>query len=355
MLRKLRAWAITLSRVGDSIRVGRQMDEFFRYYLIENLKQEGLFEFLKQPRTYGQILAELGYVDSDYTRSVFEALSSEKEPVIRKADNLYGVNPDVPLPNLDGRIDKAGKHVQPFALMAKGMTRYVPNRLRNQPVELSDTFEQDGRQLLNKFDKTLSSSIYPDLRSAVFAMLTREERSSLRGAHLLEVGCGSGRETAELWLRYDGDIYITAIDPTEGLLNMARQQFPDYLDEMALGHAPLTESNRPVFKQASATDLPFQDNTFDAAFCGFMLHWTPDARKAVKEIVRVVKPGGLIFGVQPLKPAARLYFDLVVRTNENSHGFFWKEEFRRWFRENGIDAEIETPVGLFRGRKPGKL
>jgi SAM-dependent methyltransferase len=44
--------------------------------------------------------------------------------------------------------------------------------------------------------------------------------------------------------------------------------------------------------QGSATELPFQDNSFDTA-CSFkVLAHVPDIKKAVKEIARVVKPGG---------------------------------------------------------------
>lgn len=175
----------------------------------------------------------------------------------------------------------------------------------------------------------------------------------MRGADLLEVGCGSGRETAEIWLRYNGEICITAIDPVPGLLEMAKQHFSDTLDEITPGHVPLSDRNRPVFKEASATDLPFPDNSFDAVCHFFVLHWTPDARKSIREIVRVVKPGGLIFGVQPIKPVANMYFDLAVRSNENCHGFFWAEEFKRWYAENSVQMETMTPMCLFRGHKPG--
>jgi ubiquinone/menaquinone biosynthesis C-methylase UbiE len=354
MLRKLNAWWIMLRNVGDQMRLGRQIDQLFRYYILETLDEEGLFNYLKEPRTYGQILTEFNYVDNDYTQGLFEVLSSDKHNVIIKEENIYRINPDQPLPMLSDVADTMGKPVHAFGLMAKGMARYIPPRLRNESIELSETFEADGRQLMTKFDKTLGSKIYVSLRKTCFAFLTGEERKSLRGKKLLEVGCGSGRETAELWLMAGGDIQITAIDPIQSMLELAERHFADYLDELEHGHPPLTDANRPVFEPHSATNLPYEDNSFDAVFNAFVLHWTPDPQKAISEMVRVLKPGGLIFGLQPTKPAANPYFDLVVRINENCYGFFWVEEFRRWYAAQGVELDTMTPVTLFRGHKPDR-
>jgi ubiquinone/menaquinone biosynthesis C-methylase UbiE len=114
----------------------------------------------------------------------------------------------------------------------------------------------------------------------------------------------------------------------------------------------VTDANRPVFEEASATQLPYEDNTFDAVLSFWMLHWTPDPRQAIAEMARVVKPGGLVFGSQAFRPEANPYFDLVFRTNENCYGMFWREDFHRWFAEQGMEVELATPVGIFRGRKP---
>jgi ubiquinone/menaquinone biosynthesis C-methylase UbiE len=100
--------------------------------------------------------------------------------------------------------------------------------------------------------------------------------------------------------------------------------------------------------------MPFEDNSFDAAFHSLVLHWTSDPRQVICEAVRVLKPGGLVFGTQATKPQMNPYFDIVIKTNRNSSGFFWQEEFRRWYAEQGVRLEIATPVGTFRGHKPAE-
>jgi len=170
---------------------------------------------------------------------------------------------------------------------------------------------------------------------------------------LLEVGCGSGRETAEIWLKWKGNIHITGVDPVGSMLELARVSFPDFLDELNPSHPPLTDANRPVFEQFGATKLPYADNSFDAVYCGFVLHWTPDPAKAIAEIVRVLKPGGLVFGAQPVKPIANSYFDFVIRANENVSGFFWIEEMKRWFADQSVKVQVVTPMAIYKGHKPG--
>lgn len=45
--------------------------------------------------------------------------------------------------------------------------------------------------------------------------------------------------------------------------------------------------------------LPFEDNSFDICFCGWVLHHFPDISEAVAELVRVLKPGGKIAFAEP--------------------------------------------------------
>jgi ubiquinone/menaquinone biosynthesis C-methylase UbiE len=225
--------------------------------------------------------------------------------------------------------------------------------MRGEPIELTETYERDGRQMLHRVDKALADRIYTAMRNASLAVLSREERAWLHGKTLLDVGCGSGREVAELWHYFGGDIHITAVDPVKGMLELAERDFLSLLNEVEPGHPPVTPENQPAYKLGSATKLPFDDNSFHAVFYSQILHWTADPRRAIAEFVRVVKPGGIIFGAQALKPyVGSSYQDLVVRTNENSHGIFWIDEYRHWFGEHGLTAEIVSPAGVVRVRKP---
>lgn len=352
-IRTARVYWRILRNVGSVMRLGRQADKIFRYYALKVFDDAGLFEYLKEPRTYGQILAEFGFADIDYTREWLEILSTDKENMLIHEDGLYRRNPAVEMPDINAIMARTSGTVKGFSHMAEGMTVNILPRMRQEPVILLESFEKDGRQFLTKLDKTLGQRLYQSMRKAVFDFLTEDDLRWLHsGGRLLEVGCGSGRETAEIWLRLGGKVRIVGVDPVPGIIELAQQSFPVYLKEIDPHHPPVTDENRPEFLEASATRLPFEDNSFESAMTFWMLHWTPDPRQAISELVRVVKPGGLIFGAQAFKQEANPYFDLVFRTNENCHGMFWREDFRRWFAEHGLAVELASPVGTYRVRKP---
>lgn len=352
VIRHLRAWW-AVAAVGSAREVARTIEEYYRYHVIKFLAEEGLFDFLQEPRTYGQILARFGFVDSDYTREIFDLLASERRNVLLENGGAYHANPGQPPPTLEELFAQTEEHYHKFSPLAADLTKSIPSRLRHEPVEFTGSFEEEGRELLTTFDKWLGNKIYTVSRDVAFALLKRSDYDRLYGKKLLDIGCGSGREPAELWLRLGGNVHIMAIDPVPSLLERAIRNLEALLDEIDPHHPPLEDGNRPVFREASVTQLPFDDESFDAAFHSHILHWTYDPRRAIAEIVRVLKPGGLVFGVQTCKPYTSHYSNAVIRSNENCYGFFWKEEFLRWYAEHGVEVETATPGGAFRGRKPG--
>lgn len=110
-------------------------------------------------------------------------------------------------------------------------------------------------------------------------IMPRIERNAkeLKGKHLLEVGCGLGFEGLEYMKR---GVRVTATDLTPSAVELARRHF-----EIA-GFRP------EDVLVADVLDLPFADQTFDAVSATGVLHHTGDTPRAVREIHRVLKPGG---------------------------------------------------------------
>jgi ubiquinone/menaquinone biosynthesis C-methylase UbiE len=350
-VRKLRVWWILLTQIGPAARLWGHTGKLSRYYVLKTLADEGLFDYLTEPRTYDQILAEFGFADSDYTRDLFEALVTDEQAIVLQEGNLYRLDPAQSLPTPDEIRANVAPTFHSFIPLFEGMLRYIPARLHNRRMELSESVGDPGRNLMDKFDETLGNRFYAALRNAAFAFLTRQDRAWLRGKKLLEVGCGSGRETADLWVRMRGDVHITAVDAVPSLLDIAERKLADLLDEFDPGHPPLTDANRPIFRVASAADLPFESNSFDAVYHVQMLQWTPDPHRSVGEIARVLKPGGLVFGAQGSNTGITPYMALGMRLNENCYGFFPLADYRRWNDEFGLQLEIVKPLGIFRARK----
>jgi ubiquinone/menaquinone biosynthesis C-methylase UbiE len=349
MLDVLKVWWVILTQVGPISGARHQAELWIRLFIIEALQEMGLFDYLKEPRNYGQIVAHFGLVDSRYTRDVLETLSSGQGNVLLREDDQYRRNSEQPL--LD-REQVKGRTPAKFHNMTmwEDMAQRIPGRMRQSPTDFVYQMAQDGRAV-SSFDNTLNTEVYAMLRKAAFAYINARE---LRGKRLLDVACGSGHETVDIWMWLKGDVNLTAVDPVPELLALAQEHFEKEVSgHSRRGLAPLTEANRPTFRRMSAMDLDFPDNSFDAIFHSILLHWTPNPEHAIQEMARVLKPGGLAFGMQITKPLASPYIDLLTRAYENVYGYFWEQEFIRWYAKAGVDLSIATPAGIFKGRKRG--
>jgi ubiquinone/menaquinone biosynthesis C-methylase UbiE len=155
------------------------------------------------------------------------------------------------------------------------------------------------------------------------------------GDCILDVGCGTGSLTAVL-SETTGVKNIVGIDLAEVYLESARQTNKD---------------PRVAFKVGDATNLPFADKSFDRAFSMLVLQFVPDAKKAVSEMRRVVRSGGVVAATvwdsYGGMPAARLFWDtaasLGITTDKVLRDFY----FRPMTRPNEMFA-VWSEIGLKR-------
>lgn len=101
-------------------------------------------------------------------------------------------------------------------------------------------------------------------------------------ARVLDVGCGSGWAT-RLLADYARNGRVTGIDISDEMVRVASASSQSYANV--------------DFRTASAEQLPFVDNEFTHAFSMESLYYYADISKALKEIKRVLKPGGLFVAV----------------------------------------------------------
>jgi len=76
--------------------------------------------------------------------------------------------------------------------------------------------------------------------------------------------------------------------------------------------AELRLENRVFFTQGSAGRIPFADASFDVVFSNSVLHHLSNPTKAFEEMLRVIKPGGMVF-VRDLRRPSRLAYPWHVR------------------------------------------
>ena len=117
-----------------------------------------------------------------------------------------------------------------------------------------------------------------------FFATTRWDRD-MKDQNILEVGCGAGRFTEVVLKHTNANLF--AIDYSNAVDANYRNNGPHKRLKLFL---------------ADMFHMPFADNSFDKIFCFGVLQHTPDFKKALECMVRVLKPGGeLVIDFYPVK------------------------------------------------------
>jgi protein-L-isoaspartate O-methyltransferase len=108
----------------------------------------------------------------------------------------------------------------------------------------------------------------------------REILEPQSGERILEVGPGTGYYTLEMaeWVKPDGQVDI--LDLQQEMLDHTMRS----AGERGLANVTPTQSD--------ATAMPYEDGTYDAAYLVAVLGEIPDQEAALRELSRVLKPGG---------------------------------------------------------------
>ncbi|MFN2327417.1 MAG: class I SAM-dependent methyltransferase [Chromatocurvus sp.] len=104
------------------------------------------------------------------------------------------------------------------------------------------------------------------------------------GHRVLDLGCGEGRHAVAVHLDDGAD--VLGIDLSLADLLTARRKHEDYRRDSDTALFALTN--------ASALALPLADESLDAVICSEVLEHIDDYRAVLREIVRVLRPGGLL-------------------------------------------------------------
>ena len=152
--------------------------------------------------------------------------------------------------------------------------------------------------------------------------LIRPGAFDVRGCkRILDAGCGNGRYSRFLLRQADADALLTGFDLSQQMLARARKRLA---------------SARIGLVAADLTRLPYADASFDAVVSGWVLEHLPDPRPGLRELARVLKPGG----------------KLLLLTTENTFTGRWCS--RLWHCRTYTRAELRqvcAECGLGWGRE----
>ncbi len=137
-------------------------------------------------------------------------------------------------------------------------------------LKFLEAFPQNAEQFWSASEFRYKYHYY---RPLLFDRIAKEHP----GAHLLEIGCGMGDDTSQWATR---NMQVTALDLTEPAVECTRMRLK-------------TCGLDAEVKTGNAENLDFPNSTFDIVYSFGVLHHSPDTPQTIREVRRVLKPGGL--------------------------------------------------------------
>lgn len=157
------------------------------------------------------------------------------------------------------------------------------------------------------------------LRQSFFPEALREEACTVaqvkQGELAADIGAGTGFLTEGLLMR---GVKVIAVDRSVEMLEQMQEKFK--------AHAGVS------YRQGEAENLPLENGTVDYALANMFLHHVDTPLTAIKEMARIVKPGGKV---------------VITDLDEHTHEFlrtehhdqwmgFKRESIRQWLSEAGL-------------------
>lgn len=153
------------------------------------------------------------------------------------------------------------------------------------------------------------------------------------GQTVLDVACGPGNFTRSYAAAVGKDGLVVGLDESRTMLAKAVEQ---------------TGASQVGYVRGDARTLPFPDGTFDAVGCFLALHLIPEPFRAVREMIRVLAPGGHIAIQAPYLPSGVLP-RIVDRAVNAPLGIraFGRTDFTDVFGTEGLVEIRQQVTGLF--------
>lgn len=143
-------------------------------------------------------------------------------------------------------------------------------------------------KISEKYD--IMNSVISFQRHIAWRKDTMKRMNVQPGSHALDLCCGTADWTIALSNVVGSDGKVIGLDFSKNMLKIGQQK----VDSLDLKNVKLIHGN--------AMELPFEDNSFDYVTIGFGLRNVPDYMQVLKEMCRVVKPGGKVVCLETSQP-----------------------------------------------------
>ncbi len=167
------------------------------------------------------------------------------------------------------------------------------------------------------FDKV--SSQWDDMRKSFFSESVRDKAFSVAGIQAgkvaADIGAGTGFMTEGLIRER---LEVIAVDQSDAMLDEMRKRFSD--------------AESIEYRVGESERLPIPDGSVDYAFANMYLHHVESPLKGIKEMVRILKPGGKLV----ITDMDTHTFEFLKKEHHDRWMGFERIEIKQWLEEAGL-------------------
>ena len=279
-------------------------------------------------RLFSLLREKDAWVELDDVRQTIYAVSGKRNDLQVLEDAMHELheNPAVSQKALNGIVHYTGLFLlgeNPFDSITQPNLKEIGFRLqkkRRNKILLSTSKEEERefwKSYLDKYSFAVNIPDYWDLMNLVYILLG-EVRPQDR---ILDAGCGIGNygtfllvkllyaaKSQPIFLRQYQSLHYVGLDFVREAMLQARNSQQD-IEKEFVQTQDLTTTRRLLISSYFLADLetvlPFKENTFDKVCCNLVISYIGTPEEAVREMVRLLKPGGRIV-ITSLKPFADL-------------------------------------------------
>jgi ubiquinone/menaquinone biosynthesis C-methylase UbiE len=174
-------------------------------------------------------------------------------------------------------------------------------------------------QVAQEWDKLQSSFFSEEVREKAFTKVNVGE-----GEVAADIGAGTGFFTEGLVKK---GLTVIAVDQSEEMLEVMKKKF--------------SEINGIEYRLGVSENLPIKDGYVDYAFANMYLHHVESPPVAIKEMVRILKPGGKIV----ITDMDEHDFEFLKEEQHDRWMGFKREDILKWFTEAGLNDVVVEGLG----------
>ncbi len=166
------------------------------------------------------------------------------------------------------------------------------------------------------------------MRESFYSEAVREKALHVAGVTpgkiAADIGCGTGFITEGLIHR---ELKVIAVDGSQSMISEMKLKFAD-IDSID-------------YRFGESRILPIEDGILDYAFANMYLHHVEAPDKAIKEMARILKPGGKLVATD----LDQHDFEFLRQEHNDRWMGFKRDDIRRWFEEAGLKDIVVDCVG----------